>query len=64
MTRALASKDRRYAQILGKLGYSSGDVEVEEDLTTLRAEYKAKIGKQAYHGWDAATLRAKMAEAK
>lgn len=35
-----------------------------EDLTALRAEYAAKVGKQAYWAWDAPTLRQKMAEAK
>jgi hypothetical protein len=37
--------------------------EPEDELTTLRAEYKDKLGKQAYHGWDADTLREKIAEA-
>ncbi len=35
-----------------------------EDLAALRAEYQAKVGKQAYWAWDAPTLRQKMAEAK
>lgn len=33
------------------------------DMTALRAAYKTTIGKVAFHGWDADTLRAKMAEA-
>ena len=35
----------------------------KEDLTELRAEYEKVVGKRAYHGWDADTLRAKIAEA-
>lgn len=34
----------------------------DDELTALRAEYKAKMGKQAYHGWDEATIREKMGE--
>lgn len=33
-----------------------------DDLTPLRAEYKAKMGKQAHHTWDAAKIREKMEE--
>jgi len=33
-----------------------------DDLTGLRAEYQAKVGKRAYHGWDAAELRKRIAE--
>lgn len=32
----------------------------EDDMKALRAEYKAKMGKQPYNGWDAKTLREKM----
>lgn len=32
------------------------------DLSGLRAEYQQKFGKRAYYGWDADTLREKMAE--
>lgn len=34
-----------------------------DGITDLRAEYTAKIGKKPFHGWDAETLRAKIAEA-
>lgn len=34
-----------------------------DELTDLRAEYRKKIGKQPYHGWEAGTLREKIAEA-
>jgi hypothetical protein len=30
---------------------------VADTMTTLRAEYQAKVGKRAYHGWDADELR-------
>ena len=36
----------------------------EDDMKALRAEYRAKVGRQAYNGWDAKTLKAKMAEAE
>lgn len=32
-----------------------------EDLSALRAEYEAAVGKKAYHGWSAEQLREKMA---
>ena len=58
----LTGPQARLASALGYVRDSEGPKE-PDDLTTLRAAYKDKIGKQAYHGWDAATLRAKMAEA-
>lgn len=78
MTRALRARDPRYATILGKLGYERTDMQAVEpptkrstapkakpdDLKALRDEYQAKVGKRAYHGWDATTLKAKIAEAK
>ena len=88
MDRALKAQDRRFARVLGKLGYLRSDmvaeapaadpldhdgddkkggsvlVEPTDELVELRAEYAAVIGKKAYHGWDADTLRAKIAEAK
>lgn len=36
----------------------------EEELTVLRAEYQEAVGKRAYHGWDADTLREKISEAR
>lgn len=35
-----------------------------EDMAALRAEYQAVTGKRAFHGWDAAVLRAKIAVAQ
>lgn len=69
MDKALRAKDPRFARILGRLGYERADMvddkseEAEDDLTELRAEYQEAVGKRAYHGWDADTLRAKIAEA-
>lgn len=35
----------------------------EQDATTaLRAEYQAKFGKRAYHGWDAEELRRRISD--
>ena len=65
MTRALQARDPRFADILGKLGHEAPEKKreeiAEEELTAVRAEYKEKMGKQAYHGWDADTIREKMA---
>lgn len=33
-----------------------------DELVELRAEYQAKFEKRPFHGWDADTLRAKIAE--
>lgn len=33
-----------------------------DDVAPLRQEYQAKFGKKPFNGWDAATLRAKIAE--
>lgn len=70
MTRALRAQDPRYARILGKLGYGRRDMQArqtvapEEELKALREEYQDVVGKRPYHGWDAETLKAKIAEAK
>jgi hypothetical protein len=67
---ALCAQDPRYARILGKLGYGRRDMRAretldpEEELKALREEYQVAVGKRAYHGWDAETLKAKIAEAK
>ena len=68
MDRALKSRDPRFARILGKLGYERRDMVADadpvddgDDLTALRAEYQAKVGKKPFHGWGAETLREKIA---
>lgn len=71
MDRALRARDPRYVRILGKLGYDRRDIVAatpapvpKEDMAELRAAYQAKIGKRPFNGWDAATLREKIAAAK
>ena len=74
MDRALKARDPRFARVLGKLGYERRDMVVapapapkapkNEDLAALRAEYEAKVGKRPFMGWDADTLREKIASAK
>ena len=70
MDRAMRSADPRFARVLGKLGYKRSDMAAaaaeaseQDELTALRAEYQAAYEKRAYHGWDAQTLREKIAEA-
>lgn len=63
---------RRYADILQKLGrgtYMTRDMQAaqqrdDDELATLRAQYQDVVGKRPYHGWDADTLREKIAEAR
>lgn len=69
MNRALKARDPRFARILGKLGYERADIvsaddKGVEDLNQLRKNYQEVVGKRAFNGWDAATLNAKIAEAK
>lgn len=71
MTRALKARDPRFARILGKLGYETKAPEVEEpqpepadEIKSLRAQYEKVVGKRPFNGWDAETLRAKIAESK
>jgi hypothetical protein len=40
--------------------YSRRDMRAE-DITAVRVEYETVVGKRPFHGWDAATLRQKMA---
>lgn len=64
--------DVRYAEILQKLGrgtYMTRDMQAktrrdDKELSALRAEYQETVGKRPYHGWDADTLREKIAEAR
>ncbi|UZW54959.1 hypothetical protein NUH86_16010 [Sphingobium sp. JS3065] len=66
-TRAMKAGDRRYARIFGKLGYDTTQIvadDGEPDLEALRSLYQEVVGKRPYHGWDAATLSAKIAEKK
>jgi hypothetical protein len=38
-------------------------VEPQDERPALRAEYEAKVGRKPYNGWDADTLREKIAAA-
>lgn len=44
--------------------YQRRDMQAEQPvgLSDLRSQYRTKFGKRAYHGWDAATLKKKIAE--
>ncbi|MDX0765759.1 hypothetical protein GOD36_26575 [Sinorhizobium medicae] len=77
MTRAMKARDPRYARVLRLLGYQRTDIVAEdpakltpkpspkaEDIAALRKEYLEVVGKRPFHGWDAATIRAKINEVK
>jgi hypothetical protein len=78
-TRALKSKDPRFARIFESLGYHRRDMRAEEptpapaptsapeaidNTAGLRAEYELLYGKRPFMGWDAEKLEAKIAEWK
>lgn len=44
-------------------GKEGGSKSPAGDLAALRAEYQAKVGKRPFNGWDAVTLREKIAGA-
>lgn len=56
--RMMKSRDPRYHKIAKRLGKPPSD-----DMAELRAEYEKVFGKRPYMGWDARTLREKIAEA-
>ncbi|MDX0310553.1 hypothetical protein GOC54_05370 [Sinorhizobium meliloti] len=79
MTRPMKARDPRYARVLGLLGYQRTDMVSEDpakltpkpspkaeddDIAALRKEYLEVVGKRPFHGWDAATIRAKINEVK
>lgn len=47
-----------------KNGDPGGSISATGDLTALRAEYRAALGKNPFNGWDADTLKAKIEEAR
>jgi hypothetical protein len=51
------------AEVIAKPVEVTSEPAAVEDLAPLREEYQAKVGKRPFMGWDAETLRAKMAEA-
>lgn len=70
MTRALKSRDPRYARVLRKMGYAEPRTaaadpapSLEDEMRALREEYEAVMGKRPFMGWDAETLRWKIAAA-
>lgn len=64
MDRAMKARDPRFRRVLAKLGYERRDLIAElspiENIADLRDEYQRAFGKRPFHGWDAATLRAKI----
>ncbi|WP_173931382.1 hypothetical protein [Chelativorans sp. Marseille-P2723] len=70
-TRRLKAEDeftasRRDADLLVRIGrarYAVAKPSDEDDLAELRRQYEDVVGKRAYHGWDAAELKRRMAEA-
>ena len=61
-------RDARILAAIGRADYAqaaaaAAPVEPVDPLADARAEYQAKIGKRPFHGWDIATIKAKMAEA-
>lgn len=64
-------RDARVLVAIGKARYATTAAVAADEvraplvdgLKALRDAYKEKTGKRPFHGWDAATLRAKIAEA-
>ncbi len=64
-------RDARLLVAIGKARYATEDarageaapVLAKDELVALRAAYQTKFGKRAFNGWDAATLRTKIAGA-
>jgi len=72
-TRALQANDPRFARVFDKMGYGRSDMSADQqavppapadDLSALRDQYQAVVGKKPYHGWTAAVLREKIAAAQ
>lgn len=65
---------RQHARVLDALGRATYGTramvapepvpELVDEMTVLRAEYETVLGKRPFMGWDADTLRVKIAEAK
>lgn len=72
LTRAMKSRNPRFRRIFEKMGYDTKPMVAAEpaveapvdDLADLRAEYGEVVGKRPFMGWDAETLREKIAAAK
>ncbi len=67
----LSGPKARFYEALGKVSSPDGPPQLARrvrdvptgDITALRAAYTVKVGKKPYYGWDAATLREKIASA-
>lgn len=60
------ARDAGILVAVGAARYATRKMEpkiAEEDIATLRARYREKVGKRPFHGWDAAELLRRMAEA-
>lgn len=55
--RAARFAEQRRQELLDGKGNKAGKPKPSAGLTAARAEYRAKSGKQAFHGWDEAELR-------
>lgn len=67
LKRLAEAKDPRFQRIAAKMGYKTRAMQAGpgvDDLAAARAEYEAKMGKKPFHGWDAKTIREKMAGAE
>lgn len=63
---AFTANNERDARILcgiGKARRAEKAEPVKDELAELRAEYQEVVGKRPFYGWDADTLREKIAEA-
>lgn len=61
------TKSERDAKVLIAVGKARAKIEAAnaeqpDELTLLRDEYQAVLGKKPFHGWDADTLRTKIAD--
>lgn len=64
-----SSRDARVLKAIGKAKDAESQPEVQKamaevDLADLRVRYAAIVGKRPFNGWDAETLKAKIAEAR
>ena len=70
MTRALRSRDPRYARVLRKMGYAEPTTaaadpapSLEDEMRALREEYEAVMGRRPFMGWSRDVLLEKIAAA-
>lgn len=56
-------RDARLLIGIGKARRAEKAEPAKDELAELRAEYQEVVGKRPFYGWDAVTLREKIAEA-